>query len=189
MTAIVIMLFLFVSLLAMGQFRLYKSNTQLLDRLTKEERKVRDLEDELIAFLVEMREDNQQLQTRISQFVHRQTAQSMGTGEEVVCSEDVVQPSNTVELKNEVQDATKTVSTAVQSAYTQQHSPINTEANANIAYDADESLINLLDYASEEKDPYDQAKALHASGMSVQEIAKKLGKGHTEIDLMLRIQQ
>ncbi|MDX5474528.1 MAG: hypothetical protein LPK00_03225 [Bacillaceae bacterium] len=59
---------------------------------------------------------------------------------------------------------------------------------SNIQIDVDEKEVNTMDTV-EEKTPYELAIELHESGLSFEQIAKKLNLGKTEVELLLKFRQ
>jgi hypothetical protein len=163
---------------------LYTRQNRLLEVEKKQEKTVKEMEDTISAYLLELKEDNDRF---IQQFqalkennadqsrekvekIRKAAEQGLGTENSSADQEEGPAPLGSDSFKRH--NAAK--------AYKKIH--VN-----NSTPDAD--VVLPVEGASSDDPVYTKIKALQDKGYSLEEIAEELGKGVTEIELLLKFRQ
>jgi hypothetical protein len=149
---------------------LYTRQNRLVDMERRQGKMIEEMEETISAYLIEMKEENEafidNLHQRKSSGVPQKAGHEVHSGDGPVDAEPV--------------------------------SPTNKRMNAAKAYknnsqggvvDPDQGWTPILPEALEEETFISQVLNLHENGLSIEDIAKKLGKGKTEIELLIKFNQ
>lgn len=138
----------------------------------KQQRLMVEMEDAIAAYLVEVKEENERFIDELASDVERIRAQH--ASEE--SSEPTAEQSSSLRVDDEQQEKAATPPIArsrVIQSYGQQTQP------KSAIKETEETPIASIEQSND-------AFTLHAAGYSVEDIAKKLNKGKTEVELMLK---
>lgn len=131
-----------------------------LSDLTSIERAKNDIEDLLIAYTDEMKDDNEKLMKMISS--------EQGQAHQIA-----------VDIKTEEKKPEQNIDVLVDD-------PVRLEVDYSDNSIENEQIEDETDKASVKKSPVEEAILLSKQGLTHEEIAKKLGKGKGEIELLLK---
>lgn len=136
---------------------------------------LKDMEDVLSAYVVEMKEENELfLKKIISNSMPTRDSKGSGEKKEKAKQEQVSYATiNTIESQLTEDDL---------SALLPKYEEVEVKLKTKSTKETEDELFQQLPLRQ-------QAKTLHNQGMPVEEIAKKLGKGVTEIELFLKFNE
>jgi hypothetical protein len=147
---------------------LYSRQNRFLNMEIKQKKIIAEMEDVISAYLIEMKEENDEFIRSFKTQVYNDT-QGDASAEE-----------NKQDVSSPAQNSTKWPGTRYKrasQAYQQMKNP---------EMEPEDRTVKL----TPEQDPLiQQVISLKKTGMSIEEIAKSVGKGHTEIELLLKFRQ
>jgi hypothetical protein len=163
---------------------LYTRQNRLLEVEKKQERTVKEMEDTISAYLLELKEDNDQF---IQQF------QALKGSNPDQSREKVEKIRKAAELGAETGDSPakeKEGHEFIGGHTYKRHTAVKAYKKINKnSPDVDADQTNPAQEASNEDPEFTKVKALQEKGYSLNEIAGQLGKGVTEIELLLKFRQ
>lgn len=149
------------------------------DLEARQDQLIREMEDTISAYLIEMREENDRLIKELSEIETGNNKKEPQPNVKLEQSE--LPPSNDIDIK--IEQAKIIPKTMVVSAYSKQA----TTKQSNSQNEKEESNSQLQENLQEKTETFeDKVLALHKQGKSIEEIAKETNKGKTEIELLLK---
>ncbi|WP_246939862.1 hypothetical protein [Bacillus pinisoli] len=139
---------------------------------------LKDMEDVLSAYVVEMKEENELFLNKVKKEKQNPSEEqpSKPIQKSVENKKNTYTSINTLDTQLTNEDLSALLPTYKKEEITEE--PKVTK----VSKEEEESLFNLLPVGQ-------QAKILHKNGLSIEEIAKKLSKGVTEIELFLKFNE
>lgn len=179
------------------------------NRLTKLEKEqkalIMEMEELLTGYLMEMKEDNEALikavsqagsQTSVDKMKEQMIVKSQSAGEQAVPVEKPIQEPKLRGTKRQAMNAYKNQSEKDGEYKSSDEMKDNLELSAEASILSKEKALviekdfsALLQDSLEELSLNEQVDYLAEQGLSIEEIAKKLNRGQTEIELLLKFQK
>ena len=179
------------------------------NRLTKLEKEqkalIMEMEELLTGYLMEMKEDNEALikavsqagsQTSVDKMKEQMIVKSQSAGEQAVLVEKPIQEPKLKGTKRQATNAYKNQSEKDGEYKSSDEMKDNLELSAEASILSKEKALviekdfsALLQDSLEELSLNEQVDYLAEQGLSIEEIAKKLNRGQTEIELLLKFQK
>lgn len=173
---------------------LYSRQNRLLEVEKTQDQLKKEIENEISAFLLEMKEENEDFIQRLQQM----NKNSLQNNHSAVSKPEQPNESNQGEMIEPPHESDmKDWDIAAGQVFKKQAVKVyqKTIANQNVNKNADVDTVNQIENANDEnlgnEEIYrnlltSQVKILQNQGLSIDEIAKKLNKGKTEIDLLVK---
>ncbi|MFE8695156.1 hypothetical protein ACFYKT_02165 [Cytobacillus sp. FJAT-53684] len=198
MTTFLLLLSLFLNILAfLAIILLFLRQNRLLQVEKKQEKMISDMEEVISAYLVQMKEENEDFINRVKQLEVRSTS---STADHSV--KDLIQVSDTVKKDNEPflhNKIGKANANRAVNVYKQYAKATTKETSVEAPADLVKSSIEVptKDEQRNESDQntlqgdslINQILLLKEQGQTVDKIAQRLNKGKTEIELLLKFQK
>jgi hypothetical protein len=152
---------------------LYTRQNRFIDLEKKQGRMVQEMEETISTYLIEMKEENEAFMNSMNRNNHEQK-----TGNQSESKEAPSPPAENMGLQ-----ATKRMNAS--KAY-RKPAAINEENDGENDW---APLLPVEERIHQEDTVVDRVIAMQKDGLSIEEIAKRLGKGKTEIELLLKFNQ
>lgn len=164
---------------------LYLRQNRLVEAEKKQERIINEIEEVFSAYLFELKEENE----KFLEWMTQNNSQKQSGGIEATATGAAKRETETGpdKVTPEIQQNRlgKGISYhAARKAYHQNHEPVPTDLNDKIDIELPEDNVN-----SKELSFVDQVVYMKKQGLSIEEIARDLDKGKTEIELLLKFRQ
>jgi hypothetical protein len=172
---------------------LYLRQNKLIKMDERQKSIIKEMEELISAYLLEMKEENSLFMDRILKFQAEQNI-NPPEPEQGILDKLVEEPSVHLEKHKEIEplDLNKTANIHARKAYQKQKHHEHATAVLNVkngkAENHDNQKVEETLYEQEESF-IQQILNLEKQGNSIEEIAKKLNKGKTEIELLLKFQE
>jgi phosphoribosyl-ATP pyrophosphohydrolase len=199
MTNLLILLSLVLNVIALFAIViLYTRQNRLLQVEKKQEKLINEMEEVISTYLIEMTEENEKLIKRVRETISQPTSVTQPTVESkspIPSLEKKAEDMDTIAQPTTIRKGT--VFQAVQ-AYKGAGKKVETESELEtVQKETPPPLENKLDSEVIEKKSSDlytqsfyyQALLLKKQGLSTEDIARRLNKGKTEIELLLKLRQ
>jgi hypothetical protein len=161
-----------------------------------QKRNIQEMEELLSSFVLEVKEDNEQLIKRIEEIKIEKTLSSQNKQKEPTSIKKSIEKKTEADVKEDVKEKENDLSTRLEKtvgnyavkAYQQQ---LKQEKADSQAYLNDSELPKTQENVNTvyQESLASQVRNLKDQGYSLEEIAQKLKKGKTEIDLLLKFQE
>lgn len=168
---------------------LYLRQNRLLEIEKKQEKLMKEMEEVISSYLMEMTEENEKFIDKVREMTAKTTASNLPSSEEQIKAE--VKLEQPVARKGNVYQAvqaykkTPTSNEAVKQEEEKPEIPVIHPAPQEPS--SQENDINSTDLYSQSF--YYQAQLLKKQGLSIEDIARRLNKGKTEIELLFKLRQ
>jgi hypothetical protein len=161
---------------------LYTRQNRLLEVEERQEKAVKEMEDIISSYLLEMKEDNDRF---IEQF---QSVKQENFERSHVKVEKIKQAAEKTLQDDSKKPEKREDTSGIDNHSYKRHSAVKAYKQ-NTASEGNGTLVSPQDESSKEDSVYTQIQTLQEKGYPLEEIAKELGKGVTEIELLLKFRQ
>ncbi|WP_456271521.1 hypothetical protein [Bacillus sp. AK031] len=163
---------------------LYTRQNRLLEVEKKQERTVKEMEDTISAYLLELKEDNDRFIQQFQTLKENNTEQSREKVEKIRQAAELDSGAG-----NSFQDQEESPETYSSQSFKRQNAAKAYKKIHMNSSKPDADHVLPVDEASSKDPIYSKIKNLQDDGYSLDEIAQELGKGVTEIELLLKFRQ
>ncbi|MGM0844623.1 MAG: DUF6115 domain-containing protein [Bacillota bacterium] len=165
---------------------LYTRQNRLLEVEKRQEKAVKEMEDVISSYLLEMKEDNDRFIQEFQSIREMKHFPGKGDAEKQTTSDQTLNqdfPSPSASSTEKTLNSYSYKRRSAVKAYKQEQSP-------DLQPDGEKALTSSESKTSSFEDPfYSQIVRLQEQGYTLEEIASELGKGVTEIELLLKFRQ
>ncbi|KON89061.1 hypothetical protein AF332_21210 [Sporosarcina globispora] len=197
MTAFLLAISLLLNIVALlAIIILFLRQNKLMEAEKKQDKVLVEMEEVISSFLIQMKEENDDFISKFSQ-LHAKKQSSKKEKITPSNTESVIDGEITVPKADEksmrlARASVYQASKAYKKNLRTLEKETNEAENLKSLMEADSPMLSAYNQRGKEPLPSsmdDQVLSLKKQGMNVEEIAKKLGKGKTEIELMLKFRQ